>query len=236
MTIHHSPAEQPADTFAALAELLYSEDGYDETYQALCDAAPRIIPGCHHASLMLRRGDHRETVAASDEVAARVDAAERELGEGPCVDVLDTERAEVDSDLTVDPTWPRLAAWVVANTPVRGMAGYRLLVDGKKVGALNFFSDTPGALAGPSADQAAVFSAFASVAVMAAHHRESARHLRQALDTNREIGKAVGLLMALHKVGDEEAFEILRQTSQDLNVRLAMVAKEVVDYHREPSA
>ena len=43
-----------------------------------------------------------------------------------------------------------------------------------------------------------------------------------------EIGKAVGLLMAAHRVTADEAFAILRKTSQDLNIKLASVAELVV--------
>jgi AmiR/NasT family two-component response regulator len=76
-----------------------------------------------------------------------------------------------------------------------------------------------------------VFTAFASVSLTAARERERAENLRVALGSNREIGKAVGLLMALHGIEDEAAFALLRTTSQDLNIKLAEVAGEVVRHH-----
>ncbi|MSX05542.1 MAG: ANTAR domain-containing protein, partial [Actinobacteria bacterium] len=51
------------------------------------------------------------------------------------------------------------------------------------------------------------------------------------LESNREIGKAIGLIMALHKVSDEEAFALLRKSSQDLNVKIADLASTVVQRH-----
>jgi len=39
------------------------------------------------------------------------------------------------------------------------------------------------------------------------------------------------LMMAFHKVSDEEAFAILRKTSQDMNVKLADVAREILQHH-----
>lgn len=218
--------------FAGLAQVVYAADTYEEVFTALCQTAPLVVTGCDHASLMVRRGERFETLAWSDETARRIDAAERELGEGPCLDAMLGEPTQVDADLTSHATWPRLAAWTLEHTPVRGLAGFRLVVGGERVGALNFFSDTPGELEGPAGDQAAVFTAFANVALTAAHEREQARNLRQALDSNREIGKAVGLLMALHKIDDDAAFELLRKTSQDLNMKLADVAEQVVGHHR----
>jgi hypothetical protein len=117
----------------------------------------------------------------------------------------------------------------VAETPVRSAIGYRLLLDGDKVGALNLFSDTPGGLTSKSADVGAVIASFASVALMAIRAREEAATLRQGLQSNREIGKAVGLLMAAHHISGQEAFELLRNTSQELNMKLTKVASQVIE-------
>ena len=226
------PQAEPAAVFAGLAEIVYTPDTIDAVFEALCEAAPRLITGCDHASLMLRRGDRFVTAAASDDVARRIDEAERMLADGPCVDAITEEAAQLEADLTERSQWPELSAWILANTPVRGAAAYRLFVDDTKVGALNLFSDTPSGLTVSAADQAAVFAAFSSVALVAASRSERADSLRDGLHSNREIGKAVGLLMAFHGVDDEAAFEILRKASQDMNLKLAEVAREVVDHHR----
>jgi transcriptional regulator with GAF, ATPase, and Fis domain len=228
----NEPGVAPATVFASLAQVVYAPDDVEDVFAELCRAAPRVVPGCDHASLMLRRGDRFITAAASDETARRIDEAERELGDGPCVDAIVEEAAQVDADMRSDSEWPRLAEWILAHTPVRGALGYRLVIDEDKVGALNLFSDTPGALTTQAVDQAAVFAAFTSVAVTAARHNERAETLRAGLDSNREIGKAIGLLMAFHKVSDAEAFQMLRTASQDMNLKLADVAREVVAYHR----
>jgi len=218
--------------FARLAEFVYAPGGVEDVFAELCRTAPLVVPGCDHASVMLRCDGHFSTVAASDEVAREIDQAELMLGDGPCLDAITEEAAQIDADLTDGCPWPQLATWVLANTPVRGMLGYRLMVDETKVGALNLFSDTPGALTTAAADQAAVFAAFTAVAARAASHREGVETLRHGLRSNREIGKAVGLLMAFHKVSDDEAFAILRKTANDLNLKLADVAREVLDHHR----
>jgi AmiR/NasT family two-component response regulator len=70
-----------------------------------------------------------------------------------------------------------------------------------------------------------------TVALLAAHERRTAETLRAGLSSNREIGKAVGLMMAFHKITDDEAFAMLRKTSQDMNLKLADVAQQVLDHH-----
>ena len=219
----------PYHVFQTLARLIYSGSTFEEVYQHLVDMATRIVAGCDHASLMLAQRDGYATAAASDDIARRIDAIERELGEGPCVDAIDEEAGQIDSDITRHSSWPRLAERVLAETPVRGMAGYRIVIEGKKVGALNLFSDTPDALREEGADQGAVLSAFASVALMSVANRDRADSLRRGLESNREVGKAIGLLMAAHHIGSDEAFEVLRKASNDMNMKLTEVAREVIE-------
>jgi GAF domain-containing protein len=221
----------PGAVFRELARLVYTGDDYTAMYQAICDAAVRLVDGCDHASLMLEQRGRMTTAAASDEIARHVDKLERQAGQGPCLDAIHEESVQLDSDLTVSSTWPLLREGVVTETPVRGLAGFRLIVDDRKVGALNLFSDTPGALSEHSVDQAVVLAAFTSVVLIAASHEEQARTLREGLASNREIGKAIGLMMAFHKVDDDQAFEVLRRASQDMNLKLTDVAGQIIDHH-----
>ena len=95
-----------------------------------------------------------------------------------------------------------------------------------------FFSDTPGALTQESVNTGAVLAAFASVSLAAAERQATAENLRKGLESNREIGKAIGLLMAAHQVSDEEAFEILRSASSRTNTKLAALAERINEGHR----
>jgi hypothetical protein len=123
---------------------------------------------------------------------------------------------------------------MVAETPVRGAMGFRILVDKQKTGALNLFSDTPNVFDTESAGQAIVLASFASVAINAVASGEDVSTLRRGLLSNREIGKAVGMLMMLHGVDEQEAFAILRRYSQDLNIKLADVARTVIESRGKP--
>ena len=40
-------------------------------------------------------------------------------------------------------------------------------------------------------------------------------------------------MMAFHKITDDEAFAMLRSASQDMNLKLAEVARQVVDHHNQ---
>ena len=223
-----------AGVFQSLAALVYASDDFTAVHQAVVDAAPMLVEGCDHASLMLRNGDgHFLTVAASDEVAELIDTYERELGEGPCLDAIVDDAVYHDGDLLDGSPWPRLTTQVLDTTPVRGMAGFRLLVGDQKTGALNLFCDRPGGLDAASVDQGIVLASFVTVALLAAQERQAAGTLRAGLTSNREIGKAVGLLMAFHKITDDQAFAMLRKASQEMNIKLAEVARQVVEHHNQ---
>ena len=96
------------------------------------------------------------------------------------------------------------------------------------VGALNLFSDVANAFDNTSVEHAVVLGAFATVATTAAARSEEAASLRRGLTSNRAIGKAVGIMMALNDVSDADAFDILRRTSQASNVKLIDVASDIV--------
>jgi GAF domain-containing protein len=227
----------PAEAVAALstlAEVVYASPDYDGVYQAICRTAVEVIPHCDHACIStLTAGGVMVAHGATDEYAEQIDRFESALRDGPCYDAITTDAFQIDPDLTVDPSWPELSNLVLAHTPVRGMIGYRVLVGPRKAGSLNLFSDTPGGFDGSSADLGVVLAAFASVALGAAAERERADSLLNGLHSNREIGKAIGILMATHKMSEDGALDILKRASQDLNRKMADVAREVVQRHHD---
>lgn len=222
------PAD-PATVFTALAEILYQGADTTEVCAAICVAATLTVPGCDHASVLMRRNNDYVTVAATDPIARQVDALERMTGDGPCLDAIEDEVPQVEPDLATSTSWPRLAPRVTAETPVRGAMGFRILVDQRKVAALNLFSDSPNRFDDVSAERAVVLAAFASVALNAAASGENVDNLRQGLQSNREIGRAIGMLMLINDISEEEAFDRLRRLSQEMNIKVAQVARAVVE-------
>ena len=56
---------------------------------------------------------------------------------------------------------------------------------------------------------------------------DKAANLERALVSNRQIGAAMGILMARLKLTDEQAFDLLRKTSQNRHRKLRDIAEEV---------
>ncbi|MBO0863694.1 MAG: GAF and ANTAR domain-containing protein [Mycobacterium sp.] len=218
----------PGRVFTSLADIVNHGCTPEEMYAAICVAATLIVPGCDHASLMVRGDGTYSTVAASDAVAHMIDQLEQALSAGPCLDAIEMAGPQIEPDLTACRRWPAIADQVVAETPVRGAMGLRLLIDRHKVGALNLFSDTPNGFQKTSIEHAMVLAAFATVAASAVALGIDAAMLRRGLISNRGIGKAIGMLMVLNDVSDDEAFDLLRRSSQGTNVKLADIAADVV--------
>lgn len=58
---------------------------------------------------------------------------------------------------------------------------------------------------------------------------QHARDLDVALQSSRTIGAAIGILMNSRGISADEAFGVLRQTSQDANRKVREIATEIVE-------
>jgi AmiR/NasT family two-component response regulator len=76
-------------------------------------------------------------------------------------------------------------------------------------------------------------AAHASVAARAVGERSTlqslGRDLQQALQSRDVIGQAKGILMERLKVTPEDAFDLLRRSSQHLNIKLREAARDLTE-------
>ncbi len=84
------------------------------------------------------------------------------------------------------------------------------------------------AFAGEGQAVGAVFAVHAAVAMQAAQDRFKAANLQAALDNSRQIGAAVGILMARECITADADFDRLRRASQNGDRKLRDVADDVV--------
>lgn len=178
------------------------------------------------------------TVAPTDPRAARADTIQYELGSGPCVDATTRDSFYVIEDLEHDDAWPEFTHRAYAEVGARSMVAFRLALDSgdRLLGALNIYSTAPRAFSFPAVAVGQVIALRAAAIVHDAISDAEVTQIRQALESNREIGAAVGVLMSAHHVTREQAFDLLRLTSQNSNRKLRDVATEVVDTGVLPTA
>lgn len=224
-----------AEDFAVIARKLQAEATPGQTQERITRAAVEAIAGCDHAAIsLIRRRGGVHSVAATDDVAVRVDAIQYATGQGPCLDALSGRGTSVIDDLDSDGRWPVFSRRTVAETGVRSVLAFRLFVEGDTIGALNLYSRRPAAFDEHALAIGTVLAAHAAIALAAAREREHVQHLEEALRSNREIGMAMGVLMARGGVTEDEAFARLRTASQYLNLKLREVAARVVETGRLP--
>jgi ANTAR domain-containing protein/GAF domain-containing protein len=196
----------------------------------IVEQAAEAIPRARAAGLTLIQGGRPpKTLAATDPLAEAVDAIQYDTGEGPCLEAIEQNDISASNDLAAEPRWPRFCARAVAETPVRSMFGVRIFLGGDDRGALNFYSTETSAFSELDRGVGAVFSTLASLALQYALERRRSDNLLIALESSRQIGTAMGILMASRLITADEAFEQLRKASQHLHRRVRDVAEEVME-------
>lgn len=224
-----TPPEQP--DFADLAARLHGGRTVSEVHEIVVSSAPSLIDGCDRAAIGVLEGDRFHSAAATDDVMRLIDELQDELGEGPCLEASTEGVVQVDNDIASHSSWPRLAEVVLARTPVRAMLAVPLINDGQRAGALNVFADRTDAFDQDSVAQASILASFSSVALAAARQSALAQQYQEGMATNREIGAAVGILMATHQISQSAAFDMLSGASQRLNRKLRDIAASIVRDH-----
>ena len=209
---------------ADLASELVDTPTLDELLERALSLAVDIVPGCEQAGISLLQNHVVETPASVGELAAACDKLQEKLGEGPCVTaLLEADIIRID-DLQDDRRWPQFAAAATA-FGVRSMLACRLATQRDKLGALNMYATTPGAFNEESEAMAVGYAAHVSLA-LSALDRET--NLRRALASREVIGQAMGILMERHRITASQAFDIMVHASQRSNVKLRLIAEELV--------
>jgi transcriptional regulator with GAF, ATPase, and Fis domain len=153
-----------------------------------------------------------------------------EAGDGPVrAAASDGSLLRID-DTAAEERWPEFARRA-AGLGVRSLVACGLRAGSGLRAALILQSAKPGAFDDRSIDAADVYVTHASAAVSLSRTTESLRH---AMRTRQVIGEATGILMERRRIGSAAAFEELVRASQNLNVKLRVVAEHVVRTGQDP--
>ena len=134
----------------------------------------------------------------------------------------------VDAPSFPDGRWPQLGAQP-ADHGVQSSLSYQLDTSSREpaepdTASLNIYGITPDAFDQAAQEIGTILAAHASLAARAVGERTTLealdRHLEQALLSRDVIGQAKGILMERLKTTPEDAFDILKRSSQRLNLKL----------------
>lgn len=229
-SLHDQSLQELAALFTEVGQELFGLERVEDTLDAVTDLAVRRVEGAELASITRARTSGFETVASTDERAVRADAIQYELQSGPCVDAIIDHTVYRTGDLAHDQRWPVFGAAAAAEVGLASMLSFRLGADVEGlIAGLNLYSTQCHAFDDVSESIGTVLATHSALAVSAATTREAVANLQRALESNREIGTAMGILMARLKIPREQAFGLLRMASQATNRKLRDIATDVVD-------
>ncbi len=226
--------DRPDDVALVVTELsglLVDDESLEERLQRVVDLATRTIPSCDAAGVTLVTGERPRTAAYTDDRTIRIDRAQYDVGDGPCLDAIRNRRVNRVDVSEADDRWPAFTEAARAAS-IRSFLAAPLLVHKEPLGALNLYSRQPSGFDALDEAFVSLFShqAAASVAnsLRYADIASLARQLEEALASRAVIEQAKGVLMARHGVNADQAFGLLRHQSQHRNVKLRAVAHDVV--------
>jgi GAF domain-containing protein len=224
-----SSLASPADV-GSLLESLGRADGS-------ADAATRVVEfatqetGARWAEVVVPRRDGRLTILASTdaELTRELIRAVRESREGPPTPSceLGVERIVIE-DLAADTTWPAFSALAQDRTPVRSAILQFLVVGGRYAAVLPVYHDEPGFFTAPRQRAVSTLGRVAGLALAGLAAAEESSQLSAALDSNRLIATAVGLMMAKQKLSRLAAYERLKAASQRSNIKMRDLAASII--------
>lgn len=225
-----SSLQQLAEAFTSLEPHLSGTGTAGDVLQAITDNGLQVVSGAEHAAISRGRPGKFQTVANTSDVPLRVDAIQYELGYGPCVDAIIDNTTYVSGDLTREPRWPDFGQRAADEAGILSMLSFRMfLEDDDLIAGLNFYSGKPDAFDEHDQTVGLLLATHGALAVTALQRGNTAAQLARGLESNREIGVAMGVLMTQHKITRAQAFDLLRVTSQHTHRKLADIAVEVAD-------
>lgn len=233
-------------SLAVLSHMLLKEETLDSTLDQIAQLAAELLPPAGAASITISdaSGPPR-TASSTHEAVAELDDEQYRLDEGPCLAAMrEGQTFQIDS-MRSETRWQGFCE-VAAAAGIESVLAVPFDADsaGGRRGAINFFARASYVFTDPDRRAANLFSAQAGVAAanaaafadLQAERALLTRRLEDALHSRAVIDQAVGILMERERLGPEEAFQMLRSASQKLNVKLRVIAAEILESAIGPPA
>jgi hypothetical protein len=216
------------DQFSRVVLSIGAADGLTSALESVVAGAKSIIAPVDHAAVSLVHRHRRiNTPAATDGIASRGDQLQYEAGEGPCLQAIRDHEAVSSRDLLDEERWPRFSRRAAEELGVRSMLCLHLFVSHDTHGALNLYSDRPGAFT--PHDRTIGLGLAAHVATALISRPGSGPRARSGAGS-AIIAQAQGLLMHRYELTPSGAFLVLAKAAQRGDTTMRLVAETLVDH------
>lgn len=221
-------------TMVELADTLVDDFDVVELLTLLADRCVEVLD-VSAAGLMLARpgGGDLHVVASSSDAMRVLELYELQAEEGPCLDCYRSGEPVLNEDLAAtNGRWPRFAPRAL-EAGFRSVHALPMRLRGQTIGALNLFRVAEGGLDEADVLAAQALADIATIAILQQRAAAEARVLNEqlsgALDTRIVIEQAKGMLSERANLDMEQSFVRLRAHARSHNLRLADVARDVID-------
>ena len=236
-----APAPSVSDALAELAGLLLGAESFEDLTEQIAQLATRTVQPAATCAITLSIAGRALTVATADSLGPLLDEQQYDIDEGPCLEAIRTRVIVTAEDLATETRWDGYPARALAHG-IAGVYSSPLLVGDQCLGALNIYARTPHAFRPEDRETIAALSRVATAGLAGALRGSQdltlADHLRAALGSRAVIDQAIGIIIGQQHCTPTAAFAALRKISQTRNVRLHVVADELVQgaVHPPPDA
>ena len=214
-----------------LGGVLDSLEQLSEYLERVVHAVRRHVDGCDEVGVTILSAGRPHTAAYTTVQTLEIDAVQYALGDGPCLDAARHRRENRVDDLVSDRRWPAFAR-ECQEEGMRSLFAVPLVSGEECVGALNLYGWQPGTFDDFDASLVRLAASRCADAVVAVSALDGARRLagqlEQAMASRAVIEQAKGIIMAMRGVPENDAFEVLRKSSQDRNVKVRVLAQQII--------
>jgi GAF domain-containing protein len=214
-----------------LSSLILSEENIETTLQRVAKLAVRVIPNVEAGLTLLENGKPVSWAATSDWVI-EIDRIQYSKGVGPCLAAISDMEQKHAPNLPEDSQWDGFSE-EASQHGLNSVLAIPLVVANQSLGSLNLYSTEVDGFDEESVHLATMFAQQAGVAVhnsqLYYNSVKLSQQLEEALVSRAVIDQAKGILMEREGVNADEAFEMLRKASQELNLKVRDIARQIVD-------
>jgi transcriptional regulator with GAF, ATPase, and Fis domain len=228
--------DEASDALEDLWRVLGAGESIDTTLESLVDVVLKVVADADAVSVTVNPDHGPRTAAASHEWAVTIDKNQYKVGDGPCLEAARIQQMVLVSGDEAFNRWPEFAADSAAYG-VRAYLCAPLVLSAEQVGALNVYAFREDAFNQLDEALLRLMTTAASAVISNVRQylrmRDIADNLRTAMASRAEIEQAKGVLMAVHGITADEAFGRLVTQSQHTNIKLTVIARDLLESLRE---
>lgn len=233
-----TPEIELAAVVAHLQGMMLSREAATAAVEHLARVARDLSgPAAGAGVSLLENTEGRVTTAATDPVVEAADMAQYDLDEGPCLSAWATGALQRLEDTATDTRWPAFSA-ALAPLGVGSMLSVPLVFAGRTLGTLKVYARAAHAFSVHDETLLIELATAAATLLAAGQEPEAPQQLgttvQATLAERHTIAVATGILMERHRLGHDEARQLLLESARTGGRPVAEHARRLLERPTDP--